>query len=53
MPVAAHRSAFNDPLALYAAITGGSPSLNHAHMDAGSFMIQSDGIVWALDPGME
>ena len=53
MPVAVHRSAFGDPDALYAAIKGGSPSLNHAHMDVGSFMIQSDGIAWAIDPGMQ
>lgn len=53
MPVAVHRSAFNDPDALFAAIKGGSPSMNHAHMDAGSFMIQAEGIVWALDPGMQ
>lgn len=53
MPVAVHRSAFNDSDALFAAIKGGSPSMNHAHMDAGSFMIQSEGIVWALDPGMQ
>jgi len=53
MPVAVHRSAFGDPDALYAAMKGGSPSLNHAHMDVGSFMIQSDGITWAMDPGMQ
>lgn len=53
MPVAVHRSATNDSQALYAAIKGGSPSLNHAHMDAGSFMIQSEGVVWGLDPGMQ
>ena len=53
MPVVVHRSAFNDPDALYAAIKGGSPSLNHAHMDVGSFVIQSDGVTWAMDPGMQ
>ena len=53
MPVVAHRSAFNDPNALYAAIKGGSPSLNHAHMDVGSFMIQSGGVTWAMDLGMQ
>lgn len=52
MPVAAFRSAFDDTNALYAAIKGGSPSLNHAHMDVGSFMIEADGVAWATDLGM-
>ncbi len=53
MPVAVHRSAFNDPLATYAALKGGSPSLNHAHMDVGAFMLQAEGVVWAKDLGMQ
>jgi hypothetical protein len=53
MPVAVHRSAFQEPLALYAAIKGGSPALSHAHMDVGSFLLQSDGVVWAKDFGMQ
>jgi hypothetical protein len=53
MPVAVHRTACQDTLALYAAIKGGSPSLNHAHMDVGSFILQSEGVVWAKDFGMQ
>ena len=53
MPVAAHRSEWGDSMALYAAIKGGSPSLNHAHMDVGSFVLDCEGITWALDPGMQ
>lgn len=52
MPVASFRSAFDDPNALYAAIKGGSPSLNHGHMDVGSFMVEADGVAWATDLGM-
>jgi oligo-alginate lyase len=53
VPLTVHRSSFDSPAALYAAIKGGSPSANHGHMDAGSFILQSEGIVWALDLGMQ
>jgi len=52
-PVAVHRSAWDDPNTLYLAIKGGSPSLNHAHMDAGSFILEADGIRWAVDLGAQ
>ncbi len=52
-PVAIHRSAFDDPSATFVGIKGGSPSLSHAHMDAGSFVLESDGIRWAVDLGMQ
>lgn len=38
---------------LYAAIKGGSPGSSHAHMDAGSFILEADGVRWALDLGMQ
>lgn len=52
-PVAMHRSAFNDKLALCAGIKGGSPSYSHAHMDEGSFVLEADGVQWVTDLGME
>ncbi|EIP97714.1 Heparinase II/III-like protein [Opitutaceae bacterium TAV1] len=52
-PVGIHRSAWNDPRAVYLAIKGGSPSNNHAHMDAGSFILEADGVLWAVDTGMQ
>ena len=52
-PLAVHRSAMDDPSAAYVAIKGGRPSLSHAHMDAGSFVLESDGIRWAVDLGMQ
>jgi hypothetical protein len=52
-PLAVHRSAFDDPSATYVAIKGGSPSLSHAHMDAGSFILEADGVRWAVDLGMQ
>lgn len=52
-PVAVFRSAFDDPAAVFVGIKGGSPSNQHAHMDAGSFVLESDGVRWAVDPGMQ
>lgn len=52
-PVAAFRSSWTDPEASYLAIKGGSPSTNHAHMDIGSFVMESQGIRWAIDLGPE
>jgi len=52
-PLAIHRSAFDDPVATFIGIKGGSPSLGHAHMDVGSFVLESDGVRWALDLGMQ
>ncbi|GGM90279.1 hypothetical protein GCM10010967_24020 [Dyadobacter beijingensis] len=47
------RSAWNDPKATYVAIKGGTPNNSHGHMDAGSFILEADGVRWALDLGTE
>ena len=52
-PVAAFRSSWTDPNAAYLAIKGGSASSNHAHMDAGSFVYEADGVRWAIDLGTQ
>jgi len=52
-PVVVHRAAWDDPDALYLALKGGSPTLSHAHMDVGSFILEADGVRWAVDPGMQ
>jgi hypothetical protein len=51
-PVAMHRSGWgkNDT---FAAIKGGSPGTNHAHMDIGSFVVDMRGVRWAVDLGMQ
>jgi hypothetical protein len=36
---------------LYLAAKGGAASLNHSNMDAGSFIFESQGVRWAIDPG--
>ena len=50
-PVALIRTSWNDKDAVFVGIKGGSPSLNHAHMDAGSFVLDAEGERWAIDLG--
>ena len=52
-PVAIHRSAFGDPSASYVGMKGGSPSVPHAHMDVSSFVLEADGVRWAIDLGKD
>ncbi|MEI6107856.1 MAG: heparinase II/III family protein [Opitutae bacterium] len=52
-PIAVFRSSWTDPAALYLACKGGAAELNHAHMDAGSFVLEANGVRWALDLGMQ
>ncbi|MDP4209129.1 MAG: heparinase II/III family protein [Bacteroidota bacterium] len=52
-PVAVMRSSWTDPDAVYVAFKGGSPSTSHAHMDEGSFVLDAEGIRWAIDLGMQ
>ena len=51
-PVAFMRSGWGKE-DLYAAIKGGSPSLSHAHMDAGSFVFDALGTRWVHDLGSQ
>ncbi len=52
-PVALFRTSWTDPSALYIGLKGGSPKLSHAHMDVGSFVMETDGVRWAMDFGMQ
>lgn len=52
-PVSMMRTSWSDPNAIYVGIKGGSPKVNHAHMDVGSFVMESGGIRWAMDFGMQ
>lgn len=52
-PVAMFRTAWTDPDAVYLAVKGGSPRVNHGHMDIGSFVLDADGLRWAVDLGPE
>jgi hypothetical protein len=52
-PVALMRTSWTDPRAIFVGIKGGSPSNSHGHMDAGSFVMDADGVRWAIDFGMQ
>lgn len=52
-PVALMRTAWNDPRAIYLGFKAGSPSVNHGHMDIGSFVMEADGVRWAADFGLQ
>lgn len=52
-PIAVFRSSWTDPAAAYLAVKGGTASSNHAHMDAGSFIYEADGVRWAIDLGSQ
>ena len=52
-PVALMRSSWTDPDAVYLGFKAGSPSVNHGHMDIGSFVMEADGVRWAKDLGQQ
>ena len=49
-PVAFLRSGW-DKDATFVGFKGGSPGTNHAHMDVGSFVLDMQGVRWAVDLG--
>ncbi|MCS7470085.1 heparinase II/III family protein [Stieleria sp. ICT_E10.1] len=52
-PVAVHRSSWTDPRSTFVGLKAGSPSAPHGQMDTGSFVLDADGVRWALDLGAE
>ncbi|WP_031526966.1 heparinase II/III domain-containing protein [Dyadobacter crusticola] len=52
-PVALMRTSWEDPNAIFVGLKTGSPAVNHAHMDVGSFVIDAQGERWAIDFGMQ
>jgi len=52
-PVAMMRTSWTDPAAIYVGFKAGSVSVNHAHMDIGSFVMEANGVRWAMDFGMQ
>jgi len=52
-PITVHRSSWTDPGATFVGLKAGSPSANHGQMDTGSFVLDADGVRWALDLGAE
>ncbi|KAA0988731.1 heparinase II/III domain-containing protein [Dyadobacter aurulentus] len=52
-PVALMRTSWVDPNAIFVGLKAGSASVNHAHMDIGSFVLDAQGERWAMDFGMQ
>jgi oligo-alginate lyase len=52
-PQAVMRSAWGDPRAAYVGIKAGSAGGGHGHMDAGSFILEANGVRWAVDLGRD
>jgi len=52
-PVALMRSSWDNPNAVFLGVKAGSPAVNHAHMDVGSFVMDALGERWAMDFGMQ
>lgn len=52
-PVALMRTSWTDTTAIFVGMKGGSPGINHAHMDIGSFVMEAAGVRWAMDFGMQ
>lgn len=52
-PLAIWRSSWSDPGAWWFAIKAGGAAHSHAHMDAGSFVLELDGLRWARDLGAQ
>ena len=52
-PVCMMRTSWTAPDAIYLGFKAGSASVNHGHMDIGSFVMEADGSRWASDFGMQ
>ena len=50
-PVAFFRS--NDATGYYFGCKGGSGTVSHGHLDAGSFVFELNGVRWVIDPGTQ
>ena len=53
VPITIQRSSWENGKALFVGLKAGSPSGPHGHMDAGSFVLDADGVRWAYDIGAE
>jgi len=53
VPITIQRTAWDNRTALFVGLKAGSPSAPHGHMDAGSFVLDAEGIRWAYDLGAE
>jgi hypothetical protein len=51
--VAFLRSRWHDPNAIYVGFKGGDNEANHSHLDLGTFVLDADGVRWAVDLGSD
>lgn len=49
--IAMMRTSWVDNNGIYVGVKGGTPSESHQHMDVGSFIMEANGVRWALDFG--
>ena len=52
-PVCFMRTDWEDTSAIFTGMKMGTPSENHAHMDVGSFIMEAEGVRWAIDMGAD
>lgn len=52
-PVVLVRKIWDNNKGMYLGAKGGSAKTSHAHMDAGSFVFDANGVRWAMDLGMQ
>jgi hypothetical protein len=52
-PVSLMRTSWTNKNAIFVGFKGGRASSNHAHIDAGTFIVDADGVRWASDFGMQ
>jgi hypothetical protein len=52
-PITVHRNSWSDPNTTFFGLKGGSPAAPHGQMDTGSFVLDADGVRWAVDLGAE
>jgi hypothetical protein len=52
VPISIHRSSWKKD-GVFLGFKGGSPRANHGQMDTGSFVLDAEGVRWALDLGAE
>ncbi|MBP5641189.1 MAG: heparinase II/III family protein, partial [Victivallales bacterium] len=53
VPLAIMRTSWDDATAVFVAAKGNSPTASHAHLDAGSFVVDAHGDRWLYDLGPE
>jgi hypothetical protein len=51
LEVATFRSSWEDPQAIFVGFKAGNNRAEHSHLDLGSFILEAQGVRWALDMG--